>query len=206
MPKGIIYILTNEAMPGLCKIGRTTRSDLTARMNELYTTGVPFQFECVYACEFEDCKKAEDALHAAFGPERVNSKREFFKMDPNRAVVLLKAFGGNEVSAVVKKNLENGTSEEDRRASEVFRARRPNMNFEEMGIPVGGILMFGIQGTQSATVIDSKRVMFADKSWSLTGLTRELLELDYNVQPCGYWYYEGRCLSEIYEETYPREG
>lgn len=48
--QGIVYILSNEAMPGLLKIGLTTRKDLSARLRELYTTGVPVPFRCEYAC------------------------------------------------------------------------------------------------------------------------------------------------------------
>lgn len=36
---GIVYVLTNPAMPGLVKIGMTTRDNLDARMKELYGTG-----------------------------------------------------------------------------------------------------------------------------------------------------------------------
>jgi hypothetical protein len=36
----IVYVLTNEAMPGLVKIGRTT-GDLASRIRGLYQTGVP---------------------------------------------------------------------------------------------------------------------------------------------------------------------
>ena len=36
---GIVYLLTNPVMPGLVKIGMTTRDDLDVRMRELYTTG-----------------------------------------------------------------------------------------------------------------------------------------------------------------------
>lgn len=43
---GIVYVLTNPAMPGLVKIGMTTRSDIDARMKELYSTGVPVPFDC----------------------------------------------------------------------------------------------------------------------------------------------------------------
>ena len=38
---GIVYVLTNPAMPGLVKIGMTTRDNLDARMKELYGTGSP---------------------------------------------------------------------------------------------------------------------------------------------------------------------
>jgi len=35
----IVYVLTNEAMPNLVKIGKTTRSDVKTRMSELYSSG-----------------------------------------------------------------------------------------------------------------------------------------------------------------------
>lgn len=58
---GIVYVLTNPAMPGLVKIGMTTRDNLDARMRELYGTGVPVPFECKYACKVKasDCAKIE---------------------------------------------------------------------------------------------------------------------------------------------------
>jgi hypothetical protein len=40
----IVYILTNEAMPGLIKIG-CTNVELASRIKQLYTTGVPLPFE-----------------------------------------------------------------------------------------------------------------------------------------------------------------
>lgn len=47
---GIVYVLTNPAMPGLVKIGQTKRDKMDARLKELYGTGVPLPFECQYAC------------------------------------------------------------------------------------------------------------------------------------------------------------
>ena len=44
--EGIVYVLSNEAMPGLVKIGLTQRSELEVRLNELYSTGVPLPFTC----------------------------------------------------------------------------------------------------------------------------------------------------------------
>ena len=44
--KGIVYVLSNPAMPEIVKIGKT--SDLTERMKSLSKpTGVPLAFECV---------------------------------------------------------------------------------------------------------------------------------------------------------------
>ena len=56
--EGIVYILTNAAMPGLVKIGMTARAEIEARMNELYSTGVPLPFECSYAGRVPDVKKS----------------------------------------------------------------------------------------------------------------------------------------------------
>ena len=77
--EGIVYVLSNEAMPGLIKIGLTKRDELEARLNELYSTGVPLPFTCEYACRVKDCKAVENALHTAFTKDRINPAREFFR-------------------------------------------------------------------------------------------------------------------------------
>ena len=47
---GIVYLLTDPAMPGLVKIGMTTRDCVEERMKELYGTCIPAPFDC-------DCAK-----------------------------------------------------------------------------------------------------------------------------------------------------
>lgn len=64
---GLVYVLTNPAMPGLTKIGMTTAEDVSSRLNQLYTTGVPVPFECAYACQVKNCVQVEAAFHLAFG-------------------------------------------------------------------------------------------------------------------------------------------
>ncbi|MBR0794010.1 GIY-YIG nuclease family protein [Bradyrhizobium jicamae] len=46
----IVYLLTNEAMPGLVKIGRTN-GELASRIRGLYSTGVPLPFELFYGAK-----------------------------------------------------------------------------------------------------------------------------------------------------------
>lgn len=41
---GYVYVLKNDYMPGLVKIGMTVRDDYRDRLNDLYTTGVPVPF------------------------------------------------------------------------------------------------------------------------------------------------------------------
>ena len=98
---GIVYLLINEAMPGLVKIGKTTRNDPQLRVDELYNASVPVPFECVLAMRVDDPSSVELALHTAFGPQRVNPRREFFKIDPEQAVAILRIIGSEDVTPAV---------------------------------------------------------------------------------------------------------
>lgn len=91
-----VYVLSNEAMPGLLKIGRTGQTSPLRRMGELYTTGVPLPFECELAMAVDDDQalQVETALHRAFDPYRVNPKREFFRMNLEQAAAILKVWPG----------------------------------------------------------------------------------------------------------------
>lgn len=83
---GWVYVMTNAAMPGLVKIGRTAR-DPSLRAAELGRhTGVPHPFRLVGAIWTDDAKATEKAVHARLGAARVNGRREFFRCDPDEAV------------------------------------------------------------------------------------------------------------------------
>jgi hypothetical protein len=56
---GIVYVLTNPAMPGLVKIGKTSQNEVSARISQLYTTGVPLPFDCEYAVKVADMTQTE---------------------------------------------------------------------------------------------------------------------------------------------------
>ena len=96
----IVYALTNPAMPGMVKIGMTNKDDVQRRMNELYDTGVPLPFECVIAKQIEgrEAAEIENALHIAFGPNRVNDSREFFGIEPEQVAILLQVMPGEDVT------------------------------------------------------------------------------------------------------------
>ena len=125
----IVYVLTNPAMPGIVKIGMTDGPDVLQRMGALYTTGLPFPFDCVIAREIEDRKAAEieRALHAAFEPYRVNPSREFFQVEPEQVEVLLRVMPGRDVTPQDtdrSAELQN----DDREASSEFKRRQSQTN------------------------------------------------------------------------------
>lgn len=47
--------------------------------------------------------------------------------------------------------------------------------------------------------------MYKGETYSLTGITKKLLNLSHAIQPTGYWTYEGKNLRDIYDETYTLE-
>lgn len=198
----IVYVLVNPAMPGMVKLGKTTQTDVEARMSQLYSTGVPLPFECVYAVEVEDCSKVETALHIAFGPARVNPKREFFDIDPEQAIAILKLLGKAEVTPKINAQLNVNVSEAEKSSSEQTLKKRPNLNFREMGIPENSVLVFTENENIVVKVISEKKVEYNGEIVSLTRATRLALGLDYNVQPGRYWLLNGKSIHEYYNETY----
>jgi len=202
--QGIVYVLTNPAMPGLVKIGLTTNA-ISSRLNELNTTGVPLPFDCLFACEVDDCKLVENSLHKAFYPYRVNPKREFFEIDPDQAIVILRLFTKKDVTPAVTAEINKSISVAEKEASEHYKKRRPPLNFTEMGIPIGAKLVFSYDEIITEVYVSSARKVKTadnDEEKSLTQITKEILELDYNIQPTRYWNYEGKSLNTYYNETY----
>lgn len=196
----IVYVLTNPAMPGLVKIGRTYNGDPQGRITQLYTTGVPVPFNLEFACKVMNPDEVESALHKAFAPQRINPKREFFKIEPDQAIAILKLLHTEEATSEVRQQI-TGIDQESIDAGERLRRRRPNFNFIEMGIPLGMVL-YSTQDDSTCTVVSEKRVSFNNEEMSLTAATRLMMGTDYDLAPGMYWTFDGRPLREIYNETY----
>jgi hypothetical protein len=77
---GFVYVLSNESMPGIVKIGMTTR-DPDVRLREINSaTGVlPFVIEAVIASR--NAKWTEREVHERLAARRVNKNREFFRIE-----------------------------------------------------------------------------------------------------------------------------
>ena len=198
----IVYVLTNPAMPGLVKVGKTTQLEVEDRMKQLFGTGVPVPFDCAFACQVKDATEVEKSLHFAFGNTRVNPNREFFRIEPERVIAILKLLKIEDITVKFEAQLDAKASPIDRQSSEALKRRmRPRMNFYELGIPANSILMFK-DGTDQATVLDEKTVIFKDEETSLTSATRKVLGLapDTPLQPSNYWTFNGKTVREIYED------
>ena len=196
----IVYVITNPAMPNLVKIGRTSQEEAGTRIAQLYTTGVPVPFNLEYACRVQNSEEVEKALHIAFGPSRVNPKREFFSIAPEQAIAILKLLHTEDATETVS-NQPTELDQQSITAGEKLTSRRPNLNFHEMAIPDGSLLQSTHDET-TVTVIDPKHVKLGEEELSLTAATRIVLGIDCNVSPVQHWTFSGKLLREIYNETY----
>ncbi len=100
MAKGYVYILSNVSMPGIVKIGKTTRP-VGVRANELYQTGVPTPFKVEYQVYSPDCGELEYVMHNKLNEFRLNPAREFFLYSAEPASLMLESSHIEQVQCLV---------------------------------------------------------------------------------------------------------
>lgn len=98
--RGVVYVMTNESMPGLVKIGMTTRGSIR-RAEELYQTGVPTPFKVAAEFRSVDCRKLEATVHSALIECRVSTSREFFKISFEDACDCIRDLEGEQLSELL---------------------------------------------------------------------------------------------------------
>lgn len=191
----IIYVLTNDMMPGLVKIGRTAKT-LNQRMRELSrATGVPIPFTCVFAGKVKDSKFVEDCLHRVFQDYRGNAKREFFTVSQERVIWALKLMQGELEDITPKKDIV--FSEEDQiKLNKAREEIREKFNFGMVNIPIGAELYFSRDENIKATVVDNKHINFNNEITTLSNSAQKILRYDYGVQGTAYWKYGEETLDE----------
>ncbi len=86
---GYVYIMTNEAMPGLIKIGRTQKSPEERRRELSKPTSVPKEFVCEYEIYSNDIVALEKHTQTVLKNERYNRNREFFRADLSEAINII---------------------------------------------------------------------------------------------------------------------
>jgi len=180
----------------------TTQFEVEERMKQLYGTGVPVPFDCAFACQVKDASEVEKALHFAFGTGRINPNREFFRIEPERVIAILKLLKVEDITSQVEQTIGSDVTPADKQSAQNLKdSRRPRMDFHELGIPNGSVLV-SKDGQYEATVITEKKVNFNDAVCSLTAATRKILGLadDYAIQPSPHWTFNGKTLKEIYDE------
>ena len=93
MTTGFLYILINSAMPGLAKVGKTTRTPQERLLELSSATGVPSPFILAYQQPVANCHAAEAWVHTELGRRgyRLSENREFFNAPLHEIVAVLAA-------------------------------------------------------------------------------------------------------------------
>jgi len=198
VPK-IIYVLKNEAMLGLVKIGLTTDSVESRIGNLSSNSGVPLPFECHFAAEVPDTfdlGKLEKTLHQLFAEHRINPKREFFKVEPEKVVLALSIGGFKEVTPG-KADIDPVEVLAMEKAKE---QRRSRINLSALGINIGDTLVLSRDEEVTATVMPAGKVSYKGEILSLSAAAlKALQEMGYKstaVSGSDYWMFEGELLDE----------
>jgi hypothetical protein len=194
-----VYILINEAMPGYIKIGRTSTS-VEQRMKELDKTSVPLPFQCYYAARVEDDQTLERTLHAAFGDHRVRSSREFFRLDPYKARVVI------ELLAIEDVTPREDVFEDAESEAAVQKATKTSgrYSFSENGIPVGAVLEYVSDKSVTCQVHDDINVNFkgvvCSTSRAAILANNERGGSATALRGTTFWLFQGETLSSIREQ------
>ena len=192
---GIVYVLTNPAMEGYVKVGKT--NDLIQRMRELDNTSTPLPFECVFAVEVDNPERVESLIHDAFADQRTRSKREFFEVNPERIISALRLTCGREVTP----GTDIVEDEETRRVLARTNKMRAAFNFSMVGIGQGAILTFIRDTSQTCEVLSNRTVLFEGTETSLSASALILLQRSGWTAPSAagpmYWCLGGESLREL---------
>jgi len=187
-----VYILTNQSMPNLIKIGYTSRNDLNERIKELYSTGVPTPFECYYACQVEDGKRIEQILHILFKEDRVNNKREFFTTQPEKVEIALSLINPINVTPNLYEYL---STEESETIETNNRKRSANFTFSSVDIPIGSTLYFSYNLDITCIVYSDNTVMYNGEILTLTEAARNTGLISYkSLQGPRFWLFDEESL------------
>jgi hypothetical protein len=96
--RGWVYVLSNKAMPGLLKIGFSSKDPLE-RALELEGTGVPHPFVVEYDVLTRSARTIEQATHAILADFREG--KEFFRMAVSEAVLAIRTAIASENATII---------------------------------------------------------------------------------------------------------
>lgn len=89
--RGWVYVISNEAMPGLVKIGFSTK-DPILRAAELNSTGAPHPYQVVYDILVAGPRDIEQRVHAAMS--KMKEGKEWFRCSADEAIEAIRHIAG----------------------------------------------------------------------------------------------------------------
>ncbi len=96
---GYVYILENDSMPGLIKIGKTARNSRERAKELSNSTGIPTPFRVVFELSSDKYEILERKVHSRLARYCVGHNREFFKCPIGIAIKALKGIHSEHLKA-----------------------------------------------------------------------------------------------------------
>ena len=194
MEYGIVYLLTNPVMPGLVK----NRYDHTGRHRQTYegiiynrSSRTDLSVNLRARLEKVTVSKLKKALHKAFDPQRINQNREFFRINVEQAQAILELFHHEDVTEEVTDEIQNDLTDEDKAASTKAHAKRPPLNFYEMGLQKGDVLIWKDDPSISVTILSERKVCYQGEETSISALSAKLKGYKVkHIQPTPHWRFQ----------------
>ena len=93
-----VYVLSNPVQPGVYKIGYTKLTPDERAKQISNATGVALPYEVAWAFACFNAEQLEGAVHHALAEYRVNTQREFFQIDLDKAISSIKLIGKDYIS------------------------------------------------------------------------------------------------------------
>jgi hypothetical protein len=129
--RGWVYVLSNRAMPGLLKIGYSTK-DPVLRVQELDGTGLPYPFEVEYDVLVISPKNIEQLVHLELADMR--EAKEFFRLSVSQAVdAISRVLESLEQDAIAEKWTNKELDDKKIAVEE---------NFPSQGRPIVGMMKY----------------------------------------------------------------
>jgi len=92
-PTEYVYILANQSVPNMVKIGMTTKTPVERAKEISAVTGVAVPWQVVYEYKCYNSLFLEQEVHQYFKAQRVNDKREMFTVDKITAQLVIEQLG-----------------------------------------------------------------------------------------------------------------
>jgi hypothetical protein len=183
--KTYLYIITNISMPNICKIGVT--NDIEKRLRDLNKTSNPTRFQVYEKFEFENAEILEQRILQNFSDMRINRKREFLQIHPERIC----DFIADNKNIKPEKEVE------------------VKGKFKKIGLFENDILKFK-EGSQiyndiTAVVGKGNSIIYNGKKTSLSKSAQKILKEKFDknwkaVQGTIFWTFKGKTIRELMDE------
>ncbi len=215
--KGYVYVLTNKSFrDDWVKIGKSSRP-VDVRSKELDNTAVPLPFDIFATMQTKKYGEVERFIHKQIDlltNLRIRPNREFFNVNPDKALAILLDMALTIDDAVVMKYeggkpvqvypvVEGGEQRiKTKKSSKTEKkGHRAPFDFSMVGLKEGDIIVFDALNL-SVKVAGNNKVEHEGRLWSLSSfcvafLPQEMHNSSESYQGPKYFSYQGKTLWQI---------